>query len=215
MSAFIRWLTSIFRPSSPTPALGPLRLATSDDLQRLGLVAAAGFYYSPVFHYERPHHKSYPQDTFLSYEEQFGTALNSGDFVIVVAEDYCEPDEDSQTEVTFPSERGWQPPAAGEKVIVGLASIRLARTSKRRGQFHSKGILPSACFLHNRDRADHLQPHYLKYQTKEEILIESTMMAGVGVSLQRDNGMLTQDCLEHHFSDTKIVTVPRMPSLAC
>jgi hypothetical protein len=134
----ISWLAKVFLSESSAsagPALGSLRIATHDDLPRLGLVAEAGFYYSPVFHYERPHHKSYPEDTLLSYQEQFRQALGSDDHVVIVAEDNYDPNESSKTEAVIPADNGWQPPLAGKMVIVGLVSLKLAPSSKRRGQY--------------------------------------------------------------------------------
>ena len=132
------WLAKLFHrdgAASPEPALGSLRVATYDDIPRLGLVAEGGFYYSPVFEYERPQHKAYPQDTLQSFQEQFQHALGSVDQIVIVAEDNYEPNESSKTEAVVPADNGWRPPAAGEKVIVGLLSLKLSPSSKRRGRY--------------------------------------------------------------------------------
>jgi hypothetical protein len=42
------------------PPLGSLRLANISDVPRIAVVATAGFYYSPVFEWERPSHRDYP-----------------------------------------------------------------------------------------------------------------------------------------------------------
>lgn len=53
-------------PSAPVlPVLDAVRVANPDDLPRLALVAAAGFFHSPTFHYQRLHHAEYPDDTIL------------------------------------------------------------------------------------------------------------------------------------------------------
>jgi hypothetical protein len=62
------------------PPLDSLRIATPADVLRIGIVAAAGFRYSPVFRWERPHHEQHPGDTLLSYRTQFqmlSEAMNS------------------------------------------------------------------------------------------------------------------------------------------
>lgn len=75
--------------SSPRrPALSPsLRLATVSDIRRLSVVAAAGFYHSPFFAYQRPLFRTYPHDTVADYWHQaFETVTDPGQ-VLVVAED--------------------------------------------------------------------------------------------------------------------------------
>jgi hypothetical protein len=53
-------------PSIPVkPALDGVRLATPEDLARIATVAAAGFFHSPTFHYQRIYHAAYPDDTLL------------------------------------------------------------------------------------------------------------------------------------------------------
>jgi hypothetical protein len=119
----------------PGPSLGSLRLATPSDILRIGIVATAGFRYSPLFRWERPHHEDYPEDTLLSYRTQFRDALKNDDFIVLIAEDSYKSDEHDSTKAIIPSDNGWSPPAEGEQVIVGVASIKLEPGSKRRGQF--------------------------------------------------------------------------------
>jgi hypothetical protein len=135
----MNWLRSFFCRSPhqlpATPSLGPLRVPRAHELPRIALVAACGFYYSPIFHYERPKHKIYPEDTFSSYHEQFTQMLNHDEFVVLVAEDRYEPDENSKSEAVFPDQYNWDPPIAGTKVIVGVVSFKLAPFSKFWGRY--------------------------------------------------------------------------------
>lgn len=55
----------------------------------------------------------------------------------MVIEDEYKTDENKATEATIPAENGWGPPAEGEKVIAGVASIKLEPNSQRKGQFKS------------------------------------------------------------------------------
>jgi hypothetical protein len=44
-----------------------VRLATLTDLPRIAVVAAAGFFWSPTFHFQRPFHAQFSEDTVSSY----------------------------------------------------------------------------------------------------------------------------------------------------
>ncbi|ERF72736.1 hypothetical protein EPUS_04789 [Endocarpon pusillum Z07020] len=101
----------------------------------MGVVATAGFRYSPLFRWERPYHKDYPADTILSYRTQLQDTIKSNDFIVIVAEDEYQPDENEKTEATIPSDDAWKAPTAGEKVVVGVASIKLEPGSKRKGEY--------------------------------------------------------------------------------
>ena len=50
---------------APIPALDGVRIANRGDLARIATVAAAGFFHSPAFHYQRVHYAAYPDDTLL------------------------------------------------------------------------------------------------------------------------------------------------------
>lgn len=117
------------------PALGCLRVARPSDLLRIGVVATAGFWFSPLFRWERPYHKDYPADTILSYRTQFQNTVESNDFIVLVAEDEHQLDENKKTEAIILSDDAWKAPPAGAKVIVGVASIKLEPGSKRKGQY--------------------------------------------------------------------------------
>src|SRR2546421_1908472 len=75
------------------PSLGSLRLATVQDVPRIGIVAAASFYHSPYFHYQRPDYQKFPFDTVASYRTQFMDAILGNDSVVIVAEDRPESNE--------------------------------------------------------------------------------------------------------------------------
>jgi hypothetical protein len=69
------------------PALEVLRLASIHDVPRLALVATSGFYYSPVFSWERAYHHTYPQDTFQWYEKMFADIIRDPEYIALVIED--------------------------------------------------------------------------------------------------------------------------------
>ncbi|KAH6977724.1 acyl-CoA N-acyltransferase [Ilyonectria destructans] len=133
----------------PAPSLGKLRIATPDDVLRIGIVAAAGFKYSPLFRWERPFHEEYPEDTLASYRTQFEAHIQSDDFAVLVLEDVYDPCEGKKTEATIPQDNGWEPPKAGTKVVVGVMSLKLEPNSPRRGQFKSRESMS----LHRFDNA--------------------------------------------------------------
>ena len=101
------------------PVLGVLRVATPADLIRLGLVAMAGFCYSPVFRWERPYHAQYPADSLLSYRREFMNAVKDDHTIVLVAEDMYEPDENTKSKAVFPEDDVYEPPKAG--AVVGSA----------------------------------------------------------------------------------------------
>lgn len=121
---------------SPTiPELGALRPARGSDIPRLGIVATAGFWYSPVFQWERPHHAQYPEDTLSSYQKLIAAYLQDPKYITLVAEDEFNPDEAEKTSAVIAPYDEAKAPKAGEKVIVGVACWRLEQGSKRVGQF--------------------------------------------------------------------------------
>lgn len=77
----------------PAPSLGTLRLASPKDILRIGIVAACGFRYSPVFDWERPYHAKYPSDTLLSYRREFAQAIRDPRYIVLAALDKYDPDE--------------------------------------------------------------------------------------------------------------------------
>ena len=119
------------------PSLGKLRIAAPEDVLRLGIVAAAGFRYSEHFMWERPYHENYPLDTIIHYRHEAVEYIRSPTHVVLVALDLYDPDESNKTKAVIPKDSGWESPAAGEEVVVGLAIWRLEPGSKRRGKFQN------------------------------------------------------------------------------
>jgi hypothetical protein len=106
----------------PAPING-IRLATFEDLHRISLVAAAAFFSSPTFRFQRPHYKDFPSDTVASYFAEYRKTIEDATCVVLVAEDILEEDEDEQVykalrytyNVDVPNKKG----------IVGVCSFRL------------------------------------------------------------------------------------------
>lgn len=120
------------------PPLRTLRLATLKDIPRIGLVAAASFYHSPYFHYQRPDHQKFPFDTVASYRAQFTEAILGKDSVVIVAEDTPENDEidhvyDELKEVY--RSRNHATSLSSSKIVIGVCSLNLQANSARSGQF--------------------------------------------------------------------------------
>lgn len=122
------------------PLMGHMRLARVADLPRISLVAAAGFFHSPVFQYQRVFYADFPSSTVASYHSQYLSEILDPNAVVYVAEDEYDPSESGHTYEALRniSTDIWQPPASG-KVIVGVASITFAPDSSRKGQFQPDG----------------------------------------------------------------------------
>ncbi|PVH98943.1 hypothetical protein DM02DRAFT_656902, partial [Periconia macrospinosa] len=69
------------------PLCEKVRIATIQDLERIATVAAAGFFHSPTFKYQRRYHAKYPDDTLLSYKSEYRDSILDPDCVVLVAED--------------------------------------------------------------------------------------------------------------------------------
>jgi hypothetical protein len=127
------------------PPLGSVRLATPEDIPRIGLVAAASFYHSPPFHYQRPDHQEFPFDTVASYRVEFAKAIFGNDSVVIVAEDTPEKDEIDHVYHELKEVYRSDPRAAisnPSKIIVGVCSLKLQANSTRSGQFAPGGSIP-------------------------------------------------------------------------
>ncbi|KAM5370583.1 hypothetical protein ACJZ2D_008409 [Fusarium nematophilum] len=122
---------------APAPPLGPLRIASPGDILRLGIVAASGFRYSPVFDWERPYHAKFPQDTLLSYRHEFSSAIKHPECIVLVATDRFDPNEGEKSTAIIPPDNGWHAPKAGDEVVVGVACWRLEPGSSRNGSFQN------------------------------------------------------------------------------
>lgn len=121
--------------SPSVPELGALRPALGSDIARIGVVATAGFRYSPVFQWERPYHEKFPEDTLNSYKDLFAKIIQDRQYIVLVAEDYFDPDEAKKSSaIVLPGSEA-NKPKAGEKVVVGVACWKLEEGSKRVGQF--------------------------------------------------------------------------------
>lgn len=119
------------------PALGSLRLASPGDVLRIGIVAACGFRYSPVFDWERPYHAQFPHDTLLSYRQEFESVIRSPEHAVIVAIDHYKADEASKSKAVIPPDNGSVPPAEGDEVVVGVACWKMEPGSRRCGTFQN------------------------------------------------------------------------------
>lgn len=128
-------------------ALKHVRRATMDDLPRIAQVAAAGFFHSPVFRFQRPYHHLFPEDTLISYLREYEAAILNPKSAVIVAED-----EKIEHEASCPCEGLCSTAAAGldaerhqnsSNVIVGVCSVVFSPTQTSREteeiQYYSKG----------------------------------------------------------------------------
>ncbi|KAF2189586.1 hypothetical protein K469DRAFT_561746 [Zopfia rhizophila CBS 207.26] len=121
-------------PKAP-PFCDNVRLATIADVPRIAVVATAGFYYSPVFSWERTYHKEYPRDTMMSYQKMFADIIRDPQYVALVIEDEYRHLENNETDATIEADISLMPPKAGTKIIVGAATWKFQPRSSRVGQF--------------------------------------------------------------------------------
>ena len=126
------------------PALGSLRLANISDVPRLALVATSGFYYSPVFAWQRPHHQKYPRDTYRSYQKIFADIIRDREYVALVVEDSYLENENEKTGATIDPGEDYSAPAAGSRAIIGAATWKLQPGSAYEGQFMDEADLNSS-----------------------------------------------------------------------
>ncbi|KAH6988120.1 hypothetical protein BKA56DRAFT_669689 [Ilyonectria sp. MPI-CAGE-AT-0026] len=145
----------------PAPAFkGPLRLAQLSDVPRIGVVAAAGFYHSPWFAYERPYSSQYPLDTLASYRKSVRSAILDPDSVVLVVEDTLNETEAASVyaalSAVYPSFEQHIPKHLLDqnKAVVAVAGFSLVPNSNRRGQFQPHGDDAEAPddFVSNRDK---------------------------------------------------------------
>ncbi|OCK94192.1 uncharacterized protein K441DRAFT_696669 [Cenococcum geophilum 1.58] len=122
------------------PKIDGVRLARLDELDRIALVAAAGFFHSPVFHFQRPHYDAFPEDTVASYQAEYEAAMLDPNSIVLVAEQI--PDKNETNRVYKALQRlspSKSQTSSDGKVIVGVASISLPPHSRRSGVFQPKG----------------------------------------------------------------------------
>ncbi|KAF2464864.1 uncharacterized protein BDR25DRAFT_271082 [Lindgomyces ingoldianus] len=141
------------------PPFDNVRLATLSDLPRIAMVAAAGFYHSPTFQFQRPYYADFPDDTLSSYWTEYQSAIRNPADVVLVAEDVWDPDEGLGVYGALRGSSmykfGSSPTA--DKVIVGVCSINLKPGSWRIGRFqtgnHVDSPTPATPFsTQNRDQ---------------------------------------------------------------
>jgi hypothetical protein len=123
---------------------GNLRLATMGDIPRLCIVAAAGFFFSPTFVWERRYHHQYPEDTPKSYAHRFADIIRDPAGIFVVAEDSYQPDENTKTGAIILPTSSTREPQPGESVIVGFVAWSLPHGVKQYGNFIDRDDLFSA-----------------------------------------------------------------------
>lgn len=139
--------------TSLAPSLGSLRLAKLSDLSRISVVAAAGFYNSPVFQFERPLFNRYPRDTIANYRCEYQKAILDPEFAVLVAiakyknnevESVYDAlsviyDEVLGSECPGVQDQTYAEEKASAKVIVGIVSLSLKADRARHGEFLPEG----------------------------------------------------------------------------
>jgi len=125
------------------PHIDGVRLATLDDLPRIAIVAAAGFFYSPVFQYQRPHYDAYPEDTVASYYVEYEAAIRDPNSVVLVAEGVQDMQElEKAYSALHNITLSKCPPTPGKTVITGVSSITLPPGSIWLGRLQPSDIAP-------------------------------------------------------------------------
>lgn len=117
------------------PCFDGVRLAAGEDLPRIATVAAAGFFHSPTFQYQRTRHAEFPDDTLQSYWEEYRESMLDPQCVVLVAEDLVVSDENARVYDALRRAAGYVPCAGPkrERVVVGVASVcKWAHLNQRR-----------------------------------------------------------------------------------
>jgi hypothetical protein len=118
----------------PSPNINGVRLATLEDLARISIVAAAAFFWSPTFRFQRPYYRDFPEDTIASYRIEYEKAIRDPACVVLIAEDDLEPDE---IEHVYEALRfAFHPPVPGQRGIIGVCSFTLKPDSCYFGRLH-------------------------------------------------------------------------------
>lgn len=130
----------------PLPNVDGVRLANLEDLPRISIVAAAAFFWSPSFRFQRPCYKEFPEDTIASYWNEYEAAIQDPTCVVLVTEDILEADE---AEHIYEALRSACPPSMpGQQGIVGVCSINLKPESCYVGHLQTAGKQVSATNAH-------------------------------------------------------------------
>ena len=120
-----------------SPTVDGVRVATVEDLHRISVVAAAAFFWSPTFRFQRPHYKKFAQDTTASYFREYEAAIRDPACVVLVTDDILDLRE---TEHVYEALRGvYGPQSPIKRAIVGVCSLNLKPESSYVGQFQSPG----------------------------------------------------------------------------
>ncbi|KAH7090434.1 hypothetical protein FB567DRAFT_438097 [Paraphoma chrysanthemicola] len=141
------------------PNIDGVRLATFADLERIAVVAAAAFFWSPTFRFQRPWYRKYPEDTIASYLADYTAALKDPACAVLVAEDDLETDEAGHVYEALRS--AFPCPTFRQKGIVGVCSLSLKPGSSYLGCFQptskhvsSAGRCQATTKLPKRDQSD-------------------------------------------------------------
>jgi hypothetical protein len=117
-----------------------IRMATPDEIPRVGFVAAAGFYHSPANQFERPGRNAFPKHTLLHYQWQMRRCLYDENCVLFVAEDEFEENEDDGVYQALREIcQGEKWPVEDGKVVVGFVCLTLKKGSARKGKYQPPG----------------------------------------------------------------------------
>ena len=133
--------------SAPPQFPRSLRLATLQDITRIGVVAAAGFYHAPFFRFERPNFNRFPQDTLASYRAEYRRAILDPMSAVLVVEDEYEKDElkrvYDELRVVYPplKDQMFSDKFQSGKVIVGITHLGLQPDTVRCAEFSTKGLM--------------------------------------------------------------------------
>ena len=126
-----------------SPALGALRIASPQDIKRIGTVATCGFSGGAVCAWNRPFLAQYPTDTLNSFCQIFSDFIRSPRHVVLVAVDAYDPLENTTCMLDIPIRDEGVVVAGGEEVVVGVAVWALEEGSERSGDFQNDtSILP-------------------------------------------------------------------------
>ncbi|KAI3335928.1 hypothetical protein F4824DRAFT_462904 [Ustulina deusta] len=109
----------------PLPPFHSLRLAVASDIERIADISVIGFKDSEIFRYERPRYADFPEDAVASFANIYRTQLLDPLAVVIVAQD-------------SPNSTNGDADCSGtsrQRIVVGVASWRLAEKSPRQGQF--------------------------------------------------------------------------------
>jgi hypothetical protein len=130
-------------------------------------VATAGFYYSPVFPWERRFHHQYPTDTFQSYSKMFADLVLDPQYVVLVVSDSYDPSEGEKSGATIAPDREMPSLQQGDNVIVGAASWKLEPDSRRMGQFLSPEDVPPLSPPYDGGKSRDKSPHHANMLDEE------------------------------------------------